>query len=80
MTEVSVTRKGQITIPVDIRRKFKIEEGMKVEVVEEEGKIVVRRVVSIFDLAGSGRGKGRVPELKTALDEMRDEDATEERI
>ena len=78
MTEVSVTRKGQITIPVDIRRKFNIEEGMKVEVVEEEGKIVVRRVASIFDLAGSG--KGRVPELKSALDEMRDEDVAEERI
>jgi len=80
MTEVSVTRKGQITIPADIRRKFNIEEGMKVEVVEEEGKIVVRRVASIFDLAGSGRGKGGVPELKSALDEMRNEDATEERI
>jgi len=80
MTEVSVTRKGQITIPADIRRKFKIEEGMKVEVVEEEGKIVVRRVASIFDLAGSGRGKGRVSELKSALDEMREEDATKEHL
>jgi len=70
MTIVSVTRKGQITIPADIRRKFKI----------EEGKIVVRRVASIFDLAGSGRGKGRVSEFKAALDEMRDEDAIEERF
>lgn len=80
MTEVSVTRKGQITIPADIRRKFNIEEGMKVEVVEEEGKIVIRRITSIFDLAGSGSIKGRTSEGKTALDEMRDEDATEERI
>ncbi len=80
MTEVSVTRKGQITIPADIRRKFNIEEGMKVEVVEEDGKIVIRRVTSIFDLAGSGRGKGRVSQLKSALDEMRDEDATEEHL
>ena len=80
MTEVSVTRKGQITIPAEIRRKFNIEEGMKVEVVEEEGKIVVRRVVSIFDLAGSGSGKGQVTELKSALDDMREEDATEERL
>jgi len=80
MTEVSVTRKGQITIPVDIRRKFNIEEGMKVEVVEEEGKIVIRRVTSIFDLAGSGSGKGRASELKSTLDEIREEDATEERF
>ena len=39
MTEVTVTRKGQITIPADLRRKFKIEEGSKVKVTEEEGKI-----------------------------------------
>ena len=80
MTEVSVTRKGLITIPAEIRRKFNIEEGMKVEVVEEAGKIIVRRVVSIFDLAGSGSGKGQVTELKSALDDMREEDATEERL
>jgi len=80
MTEVSVTRKGQITIPADLRRKFNIGEGMKVEVVEEEGKIVIRRVVSIFDLAGSGSGNGLVSELKSGLDEMRDEDATKDRL
>ena len=75
MTEVSVTRKGQITIPVDIRRKFGIEESSKVEVVEEEGKIVIRKRPSIFDLAGSGAGKGSVEELKSMLDQMREEDA-----
>jgi len=75
MTEVSVTRKGQITIPVELRRKFGIEEGSKVEVVEEEGSIVIRRLHSIFDLAGSGAGKGDVKELKRRLDEMREEDA-----
>ena len=58
MTEVLVTRKGQITIPVEIRRKFGIEEGSRVEVVEEEGMIVIRKRPSIFDLAGGGAGKG----------------------
>jgi len=75
MTEVSVTRKGQITIPVELRRKFGIEEGAKVEVVEEEHGIVVRKLPSIFDLAGSGAGKGDVQELKRMLDGMREEDA-----
>jgi AbrB family looped-hinge helix DNA binding protein len=75
MTEVVVTRKGQITIPVEIRRKFGIEESSKVEVVEEGGVIVIRKLPSIFDLAGSGAGKGDVEELKRALDQMRDEDA-----
>jgi len=75
MTEVSVTRKGQITIPVELRRKFGIEEGSKVEVAEEEGVIVIRKLPSIFDLAGTGVGKGDVKELKRMLDEMRAEDA-----
>ena len=75
MTEVAVTKKGQITIPVEIRRKFGIEESSKVEVVEEEGKIVIRKRPSIFDLAGSGAGQGSVEELKRMLDQMREEDA-----
>jgi antitoxin PrlF len=73
--EVVVTRKGQITIPVELRRKFGIEESSKVEVIEEEGKIVIKKRPSIFDLAGSGAGKGNVEELKRILDEMRNEDA-----
>ena len=75
MTEVLVTRKGQITIPVEIRRKFGIEEGSRVDVVEEEGMIVIRKRPSIFDLAGGGAGKGDVGELKRMLDQMREEDA-----
>ena len=75
MTEVSVTRKGQITIPVELRRKFGIEEGAKVEVVEEECGIVVKKLPNIFNIAGSGTGKGNVEELKKILDRMREEDA-----
>lgn len=80
MTEIFVTRKGQITIPIEIRRKYGIEVGSRVEVVEEGGKIVIRKLTSIFDLAGSGAGKVSVEELKRMLDEMREEDAREERV
>ncbi|MGC8940214.1 MAG: AbrB/MazE/SpoVT family DNA-binding domain-containing protein [Candidatus Bathyarchaeia archaeon] len=73
MTEVLVTRKGQITIPVEIRMKFGIEEGSRVEVLEEKGTIVIRKSPSIFDLAGSGAGKGDVKALKRMLDQMREE-------
>jgi AbrB family looped-hinge helix DNA binding protein len=75
MTEISVTRKGQITIPIAIRKKYSIEVGSRVEIVEEEGKIVIRKLPSIFDLAGNGAGKANVEELKRILDEMRKEDA-----
>ena len=37
MSEVVVTRKGQVTIPVELRRKFGIEESSKVEIVEQDG-------------------------------------------
>ena len=75
MTEVVVTRKGQVTIPIEIRRKFGIEESSKVEIVEQDGMIVIKKRPSIFDLAGSGAGKANVNELKKMLDQMRDEDA-----
>ena len=73
--EVVVTRKGQVTIPVKIRRKFKIEENSKVEIVEEDGKIVIKKQPSIFDLAGSGAGKASVEEVKRMIEEMREQDA-----
>ena len=75
MTEVVVTRKGQVTIPVEIRRKFGIAENSKVKIVEQDGMIIIKKCPSIFDLAGSGAGKGNVNELKEMLDQMRDEDA-----
>ncbi len=52
MTEVRVTSKGQVTIPVDLRRKHKIEEGGRVEITEEDGKLVIKRKASFLDLAG----------------------------
>jgi AbrB family looped-hinge helix DNA binding protein len=33
-SEVIVTKKGQVTIPVKLRRKFNIEEGTRLEVIE----------------------------------------------
>lgn len=39
MELAKVTSKGQITIPIDIRRKLGVKEGDKVLFVEEQGKI-----------------------------------------
>lgn len=36
-----VTSKGQITIPVDIRRRLGVKEGDKILFIEEQGKIVM---------------------------------------
>ncbi len=75
MTTATLTSKGQITIPIELRRKYDIEEGGRIQVIEEDGKIVVKKAVSFYDLAGSGAGDATVEELKKTLDEMREEDA-----
>jgi AbrB family looped-hinge helix DNA binding protein len=54
MTEVVVTRRGQTTIPAEIRRKYGIVEGTRLEVVDEGGTIVMRKKRSTMDLIGTG--------------------------
>lgn len=41
MELAKVTSKGQITIPVDIRRKLGVKEGDKVLFIEDRGRIFV---------------------------------------
>ncbi len=72
--ELVVTEKGQVTIPIKLRRKFGIEAKSKVEIIEEDGKIVIKKLPSFFDLVGSGAGEATVEEVKKMLDEMRAED------
>lgn len=72
--ELRVTRKGQVTIPVEIRRKFHIEESSRVQIIEKNGEIVIKTCPSFYDLAGTGAGRATVEEIKKELDEMRAED------
>lgn len=41
MELAKVTAKGQITIPIDIRRKLGVKEGDKILFIEERGKIIM---------------------------------------
>ena len=69
-----VTRKGQITLPADIRRKLGIKEGDKVAVSlaptpdGEQAQVVLRPVRSVAEMTF-----GAVPEPQQSvdLDEMR---------
>jgi AbrB family looped-hinge helix DNA binding protein len=73
--EVVVTRKGQTTIPVKLRAKYKIEEGTRLEVVDTEEGILFRPKKSTVDLAGSGAKYATPEEMKKRLDKLREEDA-----
>ncbi len=72
--EVAVSKKGQITIPARLRKKFKIEEGTHLEVIETEEGILFKPKKSLWDLIGSGAPYATVEEVKKDLDEMRAED------
>ena len=53
--EVVVTRRGQTTIPTEIRRELGIEEGSKLLVEVEGQKVILTKVPSLFDLAGTSK-------------------------
>jgi AbrB family looped-hinge helix DNA binding protein len=62
-TYTSATVKGQVLIPVALRRKFGIKAGTRIQVFEENGRIVlqpvtreqIRRVRGMFKGAGALR-------------------------
>jgi AbrB family looped-hinge helix DNA binding protein len=57
-----VTRKGQATIPVDIRRLLGLEQGDTIAWVPQNGHVVVQRAKSVTELtAGMLRQYARVP-------------------
>jgi antitoxin PrlF len=43
MTTATMTSKGQITVPKEVRDRLGIQQGDKIEFVVEDGKTVVRR-------------------------------------
>ena len=62
MTIVTSTVKGQIVIPADIRAKFRIKKGTRVNVYEDRNKIIVEPLPD--DPIKEGRGmlktRGRI--------------------
>ena len=72
--EVVVTRKGQTTIPVRLRRKYGIREGTRLEVSDSGSGIVMKPKPSTLDLAGSGAKYSTPIKMKRLLDRLREQD------
>jgi AbrB family looped-hinge helix DNA binding protein len=72
--KVLVTRKGQVTVPIALRRKYGIEEGVKMTVEDCGSGIVLKVEPRIEDLAGIDAGKMSVEKAFEILDKMRSED------
>jgi AbrB family looped-hinge helix DNA binding protein len=73
-TEVVVTKKGQTTIPVKLRKKFKIEEGTRLEVIETTEGILFKPKKSIWDMVGAYSEFATPEEMNELLDKLRHED------
>ena len=72
MTTITVTRSGQTTIPIELRKKYDIEEGATLEVEDTGSGILLKKAKSTLDLVGTGRRSQK--EVFTLLDKMREED------
>jgi len=62
----TVKAKGQVVIPVDIRRKFRIDEGTRVAFLEEEGRLIIQPVTDEFIEGLKGIVSG--PDLPTRIE------------
>lgn len=68
-----VTIKGQIVVPVKIRRKFGIKKGTKIAFIEQHGKLIIQPLdKSYFEsLAGILGTEGKL--LKSLMEEKKKE-------
>jgi len=72
LTTVTVTRKGQTTIPQELREKYGLKEGTKLDAVDAGDGILLRKALSTRDLTGTS--KSTYDQLRKRLDEIRRED------
>lgn len=72
--EVKVTRKGQVTVPIGLRKKYGIVEGMKMSIEDSPVGIIFKVIPKIEDLAGIDAGKIKIDDALKSLDKMRSED------
>ena len=76
---IRVSKKGQATIPKELRDRFGIETPGRVFIHEEAGKIVVEPLPSVDEMRGAHAGRYERGEVLEHLREMKDEDKARER-
>jgi len=70
---VKVTRRGQTTIPVEIRKKLGIKEGDELMVEATEKGLLFKPIRKLEDCAGIYARYGKVEEIKKEIDKLREE-------
>jgi AbrB family looped-hinge helix DNA binding protein len=73
-TIVKVTRKGQTTIPAEVRRKLVIKEGDRLLVeATDRGQVVFTPIRKLEDCAGIYSKYAKPEEMKKHIDMLREE-------
>ncbi len=66
-----VTRKGQVTIPAPLRKKYNILEGTKMQVTGTPSGLLFKPIPDMNDWAGADAGKYTYQEMTRKLDQLR---------
>ncbi len=69
LSNVRVKRKGQVTIPVELRQRLQIQEGSLLEIREHEEGILLKPAARVQ--AGNIVGEGTYREIMHDLDRLR---------
>ena len=72
-----VTKKGQTTIPVKFRKKYKIEEGTKLAVMDVKEGILFKPKKTIWDMIGAYSDPVIADKIDKLLYKIRHEDEDE---
>jgi antitoxin PrlF len=70
---VKVTRKGQTTIPAQIREQLGIKVGDELAVETKDQQVIFKLIPRLEDCAGIFAGHADVEELKKEVDKLREE-------
>jgi len=72
MPTATMTSKGQVTIPIEVRRKLKLDAGDKIDFFQDsEGRYVIQpKTGSIMEMKGILRKMGYVPDHVVTIEEM----------
>jgi len=70
---VKVTRRGQTTIPVQLRQKLGIKEGDELLVEATQQGLLFKPIPKLVDMAGVDAKYGTVEEIKKEIDKLREE-------
>jgi bifunctional DNA-binding transcriptional regulator/antitoxin component of YhaV-PrlF toxin-antitoxin module len=71
---VKVTRRGQTTIPIEFRRRHRIEKGAKLIIEDRGDAMVIRPLARLEDLAGFLSQVTTVDRLTKILAESREDE------